>query len=520
MRQILHMLILLFALGMPSISHSLIFTDDFDDGDLQGWTVKPVYDPTYHNWSNPGDHMLSSFHNYGIIWKDDSFGYEQSIKVDVYFDDAVSQGGTTKTAQLRLRSGDAGYGPNPFFDHGYMAVVQVAYVSIQNAIRPYYREVIAVDNTVFLEENTWHTIEFTVTGSGNDTYLELWIDGQLYLSGYDTSGYSHDDGGYVALGSSNHINRYIQYDNFEAVVDEPDDDDDGVPNGQDNCPGIPNPDQADTDYDGIGDACDNCPDVANPGQEDGDGDGIGSACDNCPLDSNPGQSDSDNDGVGDLCDLCIGDDNVDDDGDGRCNDSDNCPDVANPEQEDFEGDGVGDICDNCPGVANQEQLDTDEDNFGDACDNCPDLFNEDQADNDGDQQGDVCDPDDDNDGVLDGDDNCPFVANSDQTDYDGDGAGDACDGDDDGDAIPDIDDLCPETRLGANVDADGCSGAQLVDLECPCDNDWKNHGAYVSCVAHAAEDLVVMGLITEAEKGAIVSTRAKSGCGKKKGKKN
>ena len=36
----------------------------------------------------------------------------------------------------------------------------------------------------------------------------------------------------------------------------PDNDQDGVPDDQDNCPDTPNPDQADTDYDTLGDACD------------------------------------------------------------------------------------------------------------------------------------------------------------------------------------------------------------------------------------------------------------------------
>ena len=69
------------------------------------------------------------------------------------------------------------------------------------------------------------------------------------------------------------------------------------------------------------------------------------------------------------------------------------------------------------------------------------------------------------------------------------------------------------------MNADGCSGEQLVDLDCQCYTEpaWKNHGQYVSCAAHAAEDQLAAGLITpEAEKDDIVSARAKSGCGKKK----
>jgi hypothetical protein len=99
---------------------------------------------------------------------------------------------------------------------------------------------------------------------------------------------------------------------------------------------------------------------------------------------------------------------------------------------------------------------------------------------------------------------------------DGDGQGDVCDEDDDGDGVADLEDLCDRTALGAEVDVDGCSGQQLVELACPCDADWKNHGECVSCVAHEAEEQLDAGLITLDEKGQIVSEHAKTGCGKKK----
>ncbi|GEM_PF-5982644 len=108
-----------------------------------------------------------------------------------------------------------------------------------------------------------------------------------------------------------------------------DPDGDGIPNSQDNCPNVANPEQNDFNEDGKGDACsdsdgdgfkddvDSCPGVANADEEeagesgeaendfDSEPDGIADSCDNCPLLNNPDQSDIDGDGTGDVCDSCI-----------------------------------------------------------------------------------------------------------------------------------------------------------------------------------------------------------------------
>jgi hypothetical protein len=223
---------------------------------------------------------------------------------------------------------------------------------------------------------------------------------------------------------------------------DPDDDNDGAPDGYDNCPLTYNPGQEDTvDHppamhpNGVGDACDD---------PDGDGlfdhDWVTTVSDNCPSVSNHDQTDSDGDSVGDVCDP-------DRDGDGVCN-------VGGPLQPGTLGAPYGCVVgtpgyDNCLSKPNSDQADADNDSWGDVCDNCPTQWSIPNIDTDQDQYCDEYDPDADNDGICDnggpldpgpgvpvgcdpgpsGHDNCPTVWNPDQTDLDNDGIGRDCDGD-------------------------------------------------------------------------------------------
>ena len=92
--------------------------------------------------------------------------------------------------------------------------------------------------------------------------------------------------------------------------------------------------------------------------------------------------------------------------------------------------------------------------------------------------------------------------------------------DTDGDGIPDDDDACPNSDLSATVVIDGCDsgvdnslgvdGCNITDLIAECADGVSNHGQFVRCVSHLTNDLKKAGVISGAEKGAIVSCAAQS----------
>jgi hypothetical protein len=243
---------------------------------------------------------------------------------------------------------------------------------------------------------------------------------------------------------------------------------------------------------------------------DSDGDGVLDDVDVCP--GGDDNLDTDTDGVADFCDACPNDLTNDADGDGICADVDVCP--GGDDNLNADGDDLPDFCDVCP---IDPENDADADGICESDDNCPIIANENQSDLDGDLLGDACDDDIDGDGLGGGTpDNCPFDVNTDQSDIDGDGAGDVCDADLDGDGVLDADDPCVPSPVGDAVNADGCSISDLAPCEHAVGEDrWKNHGAYVSAVAHVANDFRADGLITEAERDSVVSDAGNSTCGDK-----
>ena len=88
----------------------------------------------------------------------------------------------------------------------------------------------------------------------------------------------------------------------------------------------------------------------------------------------------------------------------------------------------------------------------------------------------------------------------------------------DGDGVPDGVDQCIGSSRDANVTIDGCNsgvpnttfptGCRISDQINDCAVGAKNHGAFVSCVAHLTDTLKANGTISSSQKGAIQSCAA------------
>lgn len=180
---------------------------------------------------------------------------------------------------------------------------------------------------------------------------------------------------------------------------------------------------------------------------------------------------------------------------------------------DTDGDGLTDNVDACP-AENATGFDANsdgciDDSDGDGLKDNVDVCSAENATG-FDANGDGCIDDSDGDGVKDNVDLCPSE-NAAGFDADSDG----CIDDRDGDGVV-ANDTCPNTAPGEVVNAQGCSIADLA----PCipssgGGTWRSHGAYVSTVTLLATTFASQGLITPQQRAIIVSTAAKSSCGKK-----
>ncbi len=211
MRRIFIIIILLTVLGIPGISFSYTFLDDFNDSDLNGWSQK------IGTWSAADEYLDNSGSPYGVILKDGSFGVYQEIQVDAYFDLSNID---DQIAHLRLRTTEHEGATQPWWDTGYLGEFRTDHVTIYNTYLGGGNPIISFEFDNPISSNGWYTLTFSVSGIGNDTHFDIGIDGMASF-GYDyDNSITALDSGYIGLG------RRITYDNAQgyssiAPVPEP-----------------------------------------------------------------------------------------------------------------------------------------------------------------------------------------------------------------------------------------------------------------------------------------------------------
>ncbi|MCA9540214.1 MAG: lamin tail domain-containing protein, partial [Myxococcales bacterium] len=138
------------------------------------------------------------------------------------------------------------------------------------------------------------------------------VEGRAGLRYVDDSGFAISAGAGTGFAEDYGAPRWRAFVGL-AYVGDPcggDSDGDGIGDACDRCPEVADADQIDSDGDGVGDACDVCPWAEEecpcpiPTPTDLDADGIDDGDDNCPGLGNPDQADADQDGRGDRCDFC------------------------------------------------------------------------------------------------------------------------------------------------------------------------------------------------------------------------
>lgn len=245
----------------------------------------------------------------------------------------------------------------------------IAQAKLMNPDKLLYPYIFAGIGTMMEPDNVFHT-EFPA-GLGLNVklaehfYFNIQSQYRFNLSD-DRSQLQHAAGFLVIIGEQKQKEK-----EKEEAPDIADADNDGIPDGEDDCPneagnallkGCP-----DNDGDGVANKADNCPDevgsVELNGCPDSDGDGISDKADACPKEKGTmemnGCPDTDNDGVSNLEDECpdiAGSIELngcpDSDGDGVHDRKDGCPDAPGPEKyngcPDTDGDGIIDPEDNCP----------------------------------------------------------------------------------------------------------------------------------------------------------------------------
>lgn len=330
----------------------------------------------------------------------------------------------------------------------------------------------------------WKNMPDEIDGNGDPTVNYSYIQGG-YTGEGNIGGAPEDDPKFVAHGHWDENGFWIDGD-YHLTSDSP-----CIDKGKNEVPGLPA-----SDFEGDSRIV--------------DGNGTGVAIVDMGADEYLPSEDSDSDGILDSIEFTTGTDPSDDD-------TDNDGLLDGPGSgEDTNANGVVD-----KGETDPRNFDTDGDGIQDGTEKgCEEPEGEDTEmdffipDADASTTTDPLDPDTDGDGLLDGEEDTNANGQLDE------GETDPGIDDSDGDGILDDSDSCLDSDISPTVVISGCDsgvtntvlseGCSITDLIAECAASAKNHGKFVSCVAHLTNELKKDGVITGKEKGAIQSCAAQA----------
>lgn len=251
-----------FLVGIISISHATTFSDDFDDPDF-----------TNSHWLDGTSSVPQTWSS--VILNGSDLGYHSTVDSLSTDDPAVkiadngkeyNNAGLYIETFVRIDSHAAAYSTvNKVFiafsgteENAYIAGIQLDFDG-ETRIDLYLNvhgdgagqeSIHLADSPVSIDFDTFYKLVVRID-SDQAMYVFLYDLNNSLLGSVSSPKVLTLDKGMVAIGG-----RYAStYNDFYLSSGESDADNDGIPDGADNCPTISNANQTDSDRDGKGDAC-------------------------------------------------------------------------------------------------------------------------------------------------------------------------------------------------------------------------------------------------------------------------